>query len=509
MTENLEPNKGGTLYLQSYKVDTLNPLLTKKSSSMQVMNLMYDSLIRYDSNMNILPWLAESWQVSDDGMTWTLHLKEGVKWHDGKEFTADDVDFTFSTIMNYKTDTVYKTNTQYVSYYKAVDKYTFKVVLDQPYGHFIRMMNFPILPKHQFESVALEDTYESFQPIGTGPYQFVTHTPLKSIELKANNSWWQDKGPYIEQIIVKILPDNQTALYALEAKEVDLVLTNVVDWEKYSSKERLKTKEFTTNYYEFLGVNLNHRVLGNKEVRKAIAQGIDREKIIDEVLLGHAHITDVPMIPNSPLYDNSSQIYNYNRKKAKELLEQAGWKDLNGDGILEKETNGVNMPLAFELTTNNDNIIRTQTAEMIVSQLKDIGMNVTLKEVSWDELQNNINNKKFDIALIGLNLSQNVDLSFALHSKEIERGTNFSSYSNAIIDDLLYKAFMEVDSTKRKEIYSELQKLIVEDLPYISLYIRTSAVVYNDKIKGDISPTNMNIYHNIYKWFIQKENIEE
>ncbi len=503
--EDTGPVRGGTLTLQSYNADTLHPLLTKSNSNIQVLGLIYDSLITFDDQLNVVPGLAESWQVSDDGMTWTFQLRKDVKWHDGTGLTANDVDFTFKAINDKRYDSVYQYNTQSVARFEVVDEYTFRVVLNRPYGGFIRMMYFPVLPKHQLQGLEIKSVDQDFKPIGTGPYRFAEYTPMKEIKLKASDTWWKDQSPYINEVIVRLMPDNQTALYALEAKEADFVVTDVVDWKKYNGKENIRTKEFLTGAYEFIGVNFNHNVLSDKAVRKAMAYAIDRETIIDEVLLGHARLSDVPMMPGTALYDESAYSYWLDREKAIELLNQAGWTDSDNDGVLDKEIEGVVTPLAFELVTNNENMIREKSAEMIAAHLKDIGMNVTLKKAPWDDLKEMVDTKNFDAVLTGFDLAPSMDLSFAFHSEEIERGTNFISYRNAEMDDLLFQTFRAVDAAQSRQAYAKLQKLIVEDVPYISLYFRTSAVIYNGRLRGDINPISTNLYNDINKWYLLQQ----
>ena len=503
--EDTGPVRGGTLTLQSYNADTLHPLLTKSNSNIQVLGLIYDSLITFDDQLNVVPGLAESWQVSDDGMTWTFQLRKDVKWHDGTGLTANDVDFTFKAINDKRYDSVYQYNTQSVARFEVVDEYTFRVVLNRPYGGFIRMMYFPVLPKHQLQGLEIKSVDQDFKPIGTGPYRFAEYTPMKEIKLKASDTWWKDQSPYIDEVIVRLMPDNQTALYALEAKEADFVVTDVVDWKKYNGKENIRTKEFLTGAYEFIGVNFNHNVLSDKAVRKAMAYAIDRETIIDEVLLGHARLSDVPMMPGTALYDESAYSYWLDREKAIELLNQAGWTDSDNDGVLDKEIEGVVTPLAFELVTNNENMIREKSAEMIAAHLKDIGMNVTLKKAPWDDLKEMVDTKNFDAVLTGFDLAPSMDLSFAFHSEEIERGTNFISYRNAEMDDLLFQTFRAVDAAQSRQAYAKLQKLIVEDVPYISLYFRTSAVIYNGRLRGDINPISTNLYNDINKWYLLQQ----
>lgn len=505
VVENKEPAQGGTLFLQAQRVDTLNPLLTESSSNAQTLQLVFDGLIAYDASMDIAPALADDWSVSEDGRTWIFELREDVKWHDGTPFTANDVEFTFRLLRRRDLESIYRRNIQYVSHFNVEDDYTFKVVLSQPYGSFVRMMDMPILPKHIYEVLDLEQIKEHVEPIGTGPFEFVSYIPLKQVALKANDTWWKGQRPYIDEIMVKIIPDNDTALHALKINEIEYVSTNVVDWEKYSGKNNLKTHEYLTHYYEFIGVNFNHPVLSDAAVRRAMAYALDRNKMVNEILLGHAAITDVPILPGTTLYDKTADTYTYNVEKAKQILAEAGWEDLNEEGVRYKQLEEEVLALSFEMITNNNNPVREKAAKYIVQQLNAIGMDVTLRKMSWEELNNQIELNTFDAILTGYHLSPCADLSFAFHSGEIDRGANFTAYANAEMDELLYQTFIAKEAGKQKEAYSNLQHFIARELPFISLYFRTAAVVYHEEIKGEIQPISTNIYHGIENWYIVEE----
>lgn len=502
--ENAVPSKGGTLNLQSIVPDTLNPLLTKSVSNIQALSLIYEGLIKLDKNMNIVPVLAKKWDASPDGLTWTFSLREGVNWHDGVQFTANDVDFTFRMIASNKYNSVYKQNMQHIISFAPVGQYAFKVVLDQPYASFLSMMSFPIMPKHQF-GTDFDKGQQNFQPIGTGPYKFVEYDSSKELKLSANDGWWNEDIPYIDTILVKLLPDHNTALSALESKEVDMVPTDIVDLGKYGNKNNIQIKEYPTNEYTFIGFNFNNKILSNQAVRKAIAFATDKNKIINEALLGHAKESDVPISPESWLYDSSSKIYSTDIQKAKEILVNDGWADSNSDGIFDKIIDGVAVPLSFSILVNEDNPIKNKVAEMIVNQLANAGIVVNLKKVAWDEFNKLIAEKKFDAALSSVNLSVNQDLTFAFHSNATHSGTNFIGYKNPEMDQLLQNVLMQSNNDSKKQAYSELEKYIAEDLPYLSLYFKTSAVLYNGKLKGDINSLDTNIYNDINKWYLAKE----
>jgi len=494
--EEYEPVRGGTLFLHCITPDTLNPLTSKSKSVKQVLSLVYEGLVKLDQKLNAVPSLAERWEVSADALTWTFYLRKDVKWHDNTPFTADDVEFTLKTLAGVKYDSIYKQNIQQVSYFSVLDQHTIKLVLKSPNSNFVNLMVFPIVPKHQFSNI-------DYNPLGTGPYRFVEYSARKYIKFTANDLWWNENKPYIDYIHVRIIPDHNTALYALEAKEIDMVSTDIVDWEKYSSKDNLKVAEYVTNQYEFLGVNFNNKVLSENAVRKAIAFALDREAIINEVLLGHARIVDSPFNNEMWVFDSSAQVYYHDIQKARDILINAGWADSNADGIFDKVIDNMSVPLSFEVLVNEDNDIRVRTAEMIVKQLMEIGMNVRLKKVPWEDMNNLINMKQYDMVLSAMNLSGDADLSFAFHSSAIGTGTNFISYNNPQMDQLLSNALIQTTDNGRKQAFSQLNDYIIDELPYISLYLRTSAIIYNSRIKGELNPHFSNIYNDIEKLYIE------
>jgi|LSQX01.1.fsa_nt_gb peptide/nickel transport system substrate-binding protein len=496
---NITPVRGGTLYLQSYEPDTLNPLITNSSLNRDVLNLIYEGLVKLDENYKPQPCLAKGWEVSNGGTVWVFNLREGIKWHDNTDLTAEDVYHTFQIVLGNKNESIYRPCLEYISHFSVVDDLTFKVVLAEPFNNFSSLLDFPIISARQ------EDRIEDFKPIGTGPYIFAEYNPLKDIVLYANDNWW-NPVPYIDNIIIKLMPDNDTSLYALEVGEVDYVPTNILNWGKYLGEAALDAQEYLTDNYEFIAFNFDNIVLKDISVRRAIAHAIDRKKIVNEVLLEQGAIVDVPIMPSSWLYDSSSKAIEYNKDTAKKILSEAGWIAGNENGLLEKDIDGQVFSLSFELLTNSDNELRNKTAEIIKDNLADIGIDINILAVSWEEVNQKIEKSDFQAVLTGLKLSQASDLSFAFHSGEIERRTNFINYKNPEIDDILYRTMSETDEKIRLEAFVDLQGLLQDELPYVGLCFRTSAVVYNNRIKGNIRPTATNIYNNIHEWYLLFED---
>lgn len=535
-----EPEYGGQLVLPLTTLKTLNPLISENLSYYYFSKLVFESLFELDENFDIQYQLAEDYTIKDDG-TIRIKLRNNVLWHDGEKFTAEDVAFTINAIKYASNDTIYKKmwNAATGNFYSLninriidvniIDDYNLDIRFDVDFSNSLETLIFPIIPKHRFVvNREDENSYikalaeEDYTPIGTGPYRFSNYDKFKSIQLEYFQDYREGR-PYIDHIVGKILEDEELALTAFEAGQIDLTTALGVDWEKFDQNNRVKILEFVSQNYDFLGFNFSKPVFNSEKgnrLRKAIAYGIDRQAIIQRVYLGHATQTDLPIHPNSWLISNEANAYGYNLSKAREELDRLGWKDINGDGFYEDE-NGKEITL--KLTTNSYNPLRLKTADMIVEDLNKMGIraikdypekipdNLTeeMVENQWEQLNNQIIKGDYDIVLLGWSLSPVPELSFAFHSSQIKSGTNIIKYNNEAMDEALLEAFRATNRDEKLKAYEKLQSIIAEDLPYVSLFFKNKALLMDKKIMGDIDPTFHNIYRNIEKWYIPKEFQEE
>ncbi|WP_416197673.1 MAG: Peptide/nickel transport system substrate-binding protein [Sporanaerobacter sp.] len=534
--ESDEPEYGGELVVPITTIKSLNPLLSENASFYHFSKLIFESLFQLDSNLNIENCLAEDYSIRDEGKVVDIRLKDDVYWHDGEKFTADDVAFTINAIKYGSGESAYKdlilnglkpfstSDIRHILDVKIVDDYNLEIYFDRSYSNALEILTFPIVPKHRFIAKNEKASYinalndEGYNPIGTGPYKFSQYEKLKTIKLVANEEWWKGR-PYIDTIVGKVLDDEELSLTAFETGQVDLANTVDVDWEKYTQKDRVKIYEYVSQNYEFLAFNFKNEIFADESglaIRKAIAYGIDRQAIIQKVYLGHATQTDLPIHPDSWLLNQEASIYGYNKSKAKEVLDKAGWIDRDGDGICEDENGN---KLSIRLSTNSYNPLRFKTAEMIAENLKQIGIEVIkdyaeeipdklteeMIENDWETFRGKLDRGNFDVALLGWQLSSVPDLSFAFHSSQIQYGTNFISYQDEEMDELLVEAFSAPNREMKKNAYDKLETKIVEELPYVSLFFRNKALLLDKKVKGNIEPQFYNIYDNIEEWYIPKK----
>jgi peptide/nickel transport system substrate-binding protein len=500
-----KPSSGGTLVLGSVEPRELNPLRVNSMSFLDASKFIFEQLAEYDSSFKLVPVIAQSWSFVDGTSQCMVNLKNNIFWSDGEEITSSDVVYSLDTIKNAE-NSAFKEKLLHVYSYQAVDKSTIKIVFDQVYADAFDVLTIPIIPEHVFSG------NENAVPVASGPYKISSYTKLKQLELVPNEKWIRlgsvkEKGidPYVEKINIQFINDMDAFSTAFQAKELDVLHTQSYDWEKYSEMKDVNIYKYTSLYYDFIGFNFNNSIFQDKAVRGAIMAAINRKGIIDKYLLGNAVLTDVPVNPDSWLYDEQEVNSSYSKTNAQNLLKEAGFADSNNDKILERKYDDVTQILKFTLITNSENEFRQKAALEIKKNLEEVGIAVEVKTMSFEEMKNAIATKKYDAVLTGYNLSPNQDLNFAFHSSQIASGKNFMSYSNLDMDNWLYQAFTSTDDITRKEAYNKIQKTFRDEVPCISLFFRESAIVVRDKVKGEISPDAMNPYKNIQNWFIAKD----
>lgn len=499
------PVKGGNIVFAGTEPKTLNPLINNERDAYHFFKLLFEGLVDYDKDLKPRAALAKSWSVTEANNACTFTLREGVKWHDGAPVTAKDVIFTLEYLKSFK-DVVglYTTNIDRIAYFEASGDYSVKVVFDQWFNGALDIMTFPVLPSHLYSSPQdLAKGVAEFQPIGTGPYRLKEYEPYKYLNLELNPDWRGDM-PYITEIEMQFVADEETALTSFKNDQADIAIATYPDWDRYREGGKAYVKDYTTNKYDFLGLNFENPIFADKALRKAIQYGINREDIANKVYLKHAVIVDTPVPPHVWLFAEGVRDYAYDAENARTILREAGWADRDNDGLLEKEIDGIKHDLEFTILANSDNPKRYMAAEMIQDNLADLGISVALEELTWEELIQRVNRKEFDTVVLGWDFANYLDFSFAFHSNQIEEGSNFFSYSDEGMDDLLQKDFWATEDV-REETSGSLQRFIAEELPYNSLYFKKAALLIKNRVRGDLDPREHNIFTNIERWYIPEK----
>ncbi|MCK5492919.1 MAG: peptide-binding protein [Candidatus Omnitrophica bacterium] len=498
------PDYGDTIIdCLSGQPSILIPMLASDSASHGVAGLIFNGLVKYDTDLTLTGDLAESWVVSEDGLEITFNLRKGVKWHDGVEFTADDVMFGYETIINENTLTAYKEDYLQVKKAEVIDKYTFRVNYEKPFAPALSTWgSLVVLPKHLLEGKDIAKVDFARNPIGMGPFKFSKWVAGQEVVLTSNHNYF-DGRPYLDRYIYRIIPDSATRFMELKAGGVDQMGLSALQYRKQTTtsyfKENFQKFKYPTFNYTYMGFNLKHPWFKDKRVRQAIGYAIDKKEIIKGVLFGLGNPATGPYVPNTWPYNPDVKKYNYNPEKAKRLLKEAGWEDTNGDGLLDKDGN----PFEFTILTNMGNSYRIKTASIIQWRLKKIGIKVNIRILEWSSFINEfIDKKRFEVVLLGWSIGLDPDQYDIWHSsKTKEKEFNFISYKNEEVDFLLEKGRRTFDIEERKKYYFKLQEILAEDAPYIFLYVPDSLPIIHSRFKG-IKPEPIGIGYNIHKWYV-------
>ncbi|MEK7337959.1 MAG: peptide-binding protein [candidate division NC10 bacterium] len=505
------PAHGDTIVEASIgDISGLIPNITSDGASHSVGSLIYDGLVRADRDLSLTGELAESWEISKDERTITFHLKRGVRWHDGAPFTARDVEFTYRYMRDPKTPTAYAEDFLQVASTEVVDPYTFRVRYEKPYAPALLSWALWVLPAHLLEEpwrrgVDLRTTPQNRHPIGTGPFRFQEWKAQEKVVLLASPDYHRGR-PYLDRVLLRIIPDSATIFLELKARNVDMAGLTPLQFRRqtdYPAFARFFERyRYLSNSYAYLGFNLKDPRFADRRVRRALAHAIDRREIIEGVLLGLAQEAVGPYKPGTWWYTDEVQTFPYDPDRAKELLREAGWRDRDGDGILERD----GKPFRFTIRTNQGNSVRIQTAEIIQRRLKAIGIDVNIHVVEWAAFINTfIRKRDFEAIILGWGLGLDPDQYEIWHSSKIGPDQlNHISYGNPEVDRLLESGRRTFNQERRKAIYREFQRVLAEDQPVVFLYVPDALTAVSSRIQG-IEPAPAGLAWNFIRWYVPRE----
>ena len=480
-------------------------MLAGDNASHEVAGMMFNGLVKYDTDLGVIGDLAESWEITSGGLTITFHLRKGVKWTDGVEFTAEDVKFGFDTITDKKTPTAYSEDFLQVKKAEVVDKYTFKVTYDKPFAPALTSWGgLVILPKHLLDGKDITKTEFGRDPVGLGPYKLTKWVTGQELLLDSNHDYFEGR-PYIDRFIYRIIPDQATMFLELQTGGVDKMGLTPIQYTKQTDNDFFRNNFQKFRYpqfvYTYMGFNLRHPFFKDKRVRQAIAYAIDKSEIVDVVLFGLGSPATGPYVPNTWPYNPNVKEYTYDPEKAKQLLTEAGWK-LNNKGIMEKD----GRPFEFTIRTNMGNTLRMNTATIIQWRLAKVGIRVKIEAIEWSTFVNQfIDKRRFEAVILGWSIGLDPDQYDIWYSgKTKEKEFNFVGYNNPEVDALLEKGRRTYDVAERKKAYFRIQEILADELPYIFLYVPDATQIVHARFKG-IKPSPIGIEYNLPKWYVPKQ----
>jgi len=485
--------------------NNLLPVLASDSASSSINGYVYNGLVRYDKNFVLEGELAESWEISGDNLTITFHLRKGVTWHDATPFTSADVLFTYRMYIDPQVPTSYAEDFKQVVKADTPDDYTFRVTYAKPYAPALESWGTAIHPKHLLEGVEVTKSPLIRHPIGTGPYRFVQWDAGEKVVLEANPDYYEGR-PNIDRVVYRVIPDQTTTFLELQAGGLDFMGLTPIQYANQTDTPAFRRNFEKYRYlgfgYSYLGYNLEKELFRDKRVRQAISYAIDKQEIIDGVLLGLGKAVTGPYKPDHWVNNPNVRIYEHNPAKARELLGEAGWHDSDGDGLLDKS----GQPLSFTIVTNQGNDQRAKTAEIIQRRLKDVGIDVKIRIIEWAAfLKEFIFPGNFDATILGWTGGPEPDQYNIWHSSKTgPRELNFIKYKNSEVDDLLERGRRTFDRDERKRIYDRFQEILAEEQPYTFLFVQESLPALSRRFHGiELAPSG--IRHNFIDWYVPLE----
>lgn len=448
--------------------------------------------------------LAASWEVTDAGKEFIFHLRHPVFFHDGTTLTAEDVVHSFRILMDPATPTAYRSDFENVVDFRALDAYTVQVKYSEPFAPALSAWaSFQVIPKHLVPYArGITGNPLNRKPVGSGPYQFVHWRPQQEIELKAFDHYFGGR-PNIDTYRYRIIPDQQTSFIELKAGNLEQNSVTPIQWTRQTQTAAIRKKFNRYKYlgfsYTYMGFNMRRKPFDEKKVRQAISYAINQQEIVKGVLLGQGMPAHGPYRPDLWYSNPNVKPYPYNPNKAKKLLAEVGYKDHDGDGILDRD----GQPFKAEIITNQGNELRKKTAEIIQRRLHEIGIDISIRIVEWSAfLTRFINTRNFDLVILGWGLSPEPDQYTMWHSSQTgPTQFNFVSYKNARVDTILEEGRRTLDRDKRAALYRELQAILAEDAPYVWLYIPYSLQLISKKVHG-IKPAPAGISYNFDHWWM-------
>ena len=501
----------------------INPILLGINDvDRDIAALVYSGLMKYDAQGNIIPDLAERYEASPDGKEYTFFLRNNAEWHSGEKVTIDDVLFTFSAILDSDYGSPQRASLQGIKAEK-IDDQAVKLILPHPYSQFLERMTIGIVPKHIWENINPKNinlAEANVMPIGSGPYRFSKFTKDKygsiaSFSLTAHSRFYGGT-PFITAIDFFFYRTTDEALKAYQRKDV-MGIGGAPPRQK-SDLERRSVHIYELNMPKYFAVFFNqtrNKALADKNVRTALTRATDSAAIVREVFGGNATSITSPILPWLAGHNPDVMKYEYNVEAARTILEDAGWKDKNNDGIREKTVGNDKEATPFEITlVTSDLPDLIQTGEMLKTQWEQIGAKVTLETYTIDELkQQVIKQRRYEALLFGEALSHLPDPYLFWHSSQKrDPGLNLALYDNKSADALLEKIRESLSEDERIESLKKFQEALTADIPAVFLYSPRYLYAVSNNVKN-ISATHISAparrFTGIETWYIATTRVDK
>lgn len=486
---------------------TLNAVMQSGVSEQEVLQYVSRNLLDFDARMRLVPGLVKSWSVSADGRVFTFEIRPDAVWEDGSPVTSSDAVFTIRSIVDPKIPSpVFKSVFDGLESVEPAGEKTFVATFRAPYAH--RAMSFvlPLLPKRRFEGKSFQTASDNRAPLSNGPYRFVSWKPQQEIVLERNPRAWggASAAGAFDRIVFRILPDDSVAYRSLVAGDLDETRLDSGAKSRAAAEPAFAGCCRLVEYYDlgwnYIALNNRSPLFADARVRRAMTMLLDRASIVRNLFQGSARILSGPWAPDSSVYDSSVAPLPFDPPAARALLDAAGWKDTNGDGVRDRE----GKDFSFDLLVSTGTTLGRQIDETFAAELARAGVRARIRPLEWAAFTERVDAGDFEAASLAWSASDpNPDPYPFWHSSQWPpNGLNSEFYRNPEADRLMEEARREKDDGRRLEIYHRLHRIFRDDAPVLFVATASQKFGFQKRIHGLVtSPLGFGIWPGPIGWW--------
>ncbi len=491
-------------------IPDMSPLTSTDHNASQIQtHVLFMPLVMYDERFQPVPYLARSWEISPDTTELTFHLRRDVLWHDGVPTTAHDLKFSYDLARDPETGFA---NAAFWTHYGeavAVDSFTFRIAMTPHADYLDPWRAFAAVPRHVLQGVPAAElrthAFSTGRPLGNGPFRFVSRQPGQNWVFAANEDHPAELGgrPYLDRIVYRVISEPTTLLTELLTGRIDYYIQPTPEQAaRIDATPGVRLHTFDDRAFVILGWNGRRPMFSDPRVRRALTMAIDRQEIIDGIGYGFGSVANSTVPPIFWQYDpDAGTDLGYDPEGARRLLEEAGWRDRNGDGILQNERGE---PFRFTTLTNHGNQERVDILAKVQSDLRRVGIQMEPQVLEWGTLLSRINDverRDFDAVLIGWVTEFRIDDRDLLHCDERDQPYQWVGYCNREVDQLLDVLPTIVDREAARPLWQRYQRLIGQDQPYTFLYFQQRRSGIADRLRG-VEPDARGDWLGARNWWI-------